>query len=312
MNAHNEQSSVVEKVAAEMREFYDAEMAPDDDVLKSWIDRLAAQPSPVVKFCLTTQPAAAQEAVYEISHVSPMNFGGFCAQIITSTKLERGTKLYAAPVTASPVGDLFVECRQCEECNHAGINDSGDNLAACLTCYWSGMAPDEDRCPECGKTGCMSAACPKCGARYKLVASAEFPASTPAAPGIDMGVPGATLTIDGETFTVDEVRAALLIDASPKGGIDLSWSLHDRVEFALRDAGFDLDEAAFVAEAASVANGDLDSPKGGSGCRYFCGGPEGHFFCNDLKLARDLVNAYDKADEWTITDLQAGNAKVQP
>jgi len=60
MNAHNEQSSVVEKVAAEMREFYDAEMAPDDDVLKSWIDRLAAQPSPVVKQNLTTQPAAAQ------------------------------------------------------------------------------------------------------------------------------------------------------------------------------------------------------------------------------------------------------------
>ena len=42
MNAHNEQSSVVEKVAAEMREFYDAEMEPDDDVLKSWIDRLTA------------------------------------------------------------------------------------------------------------------------------------------------------------------------------------------------------------------------------------------------------------------------------
>ncbi len=62
MNAHNEQSSVVEKVAAEMREFYDAEMAPDDDVLKSWIDRLAAQPSPVVKQNLTTQPAAAQES----------------------------------------------------------------------------------------------------------------------------------------------------------------------------------------------------------------------------------------------------------
>lgn len=48
------------------------------------------------------------------------------------------------------------------------------------------------------------------------------------------------------------------------GRIDPSWSLHDRVEFALRDAGFGLDEAAFVAEAASVANGDLDSPKGGS------------------------------------------------
>lgn len=38
-------------------------------------------------------------------------------------------------------------------------------------------------------------------------------------------------------------------------------------------------------------------------CRYFCDGPQGHFFCDDLKLARDLVNAYDKDDDWTITDL---------
>ncbi|WP_372483807.1 hypothetical protein AB9H29_12215 [Stenotrophomonas sepilia] len=36
------------------------------------------------------------------------------------------------------------------------------------------------------------------------------------------------------------------------GHIDPSWSLHDRVEFALRDAGFDLDEAAFVAESVSA------------------------------------------------------------
>lgn len=47
MNAHNEQASVVEKVVEEMREFYDAEMAPDDDVLKSWIDRLTARPQVV-------------------------------------------------------------------------------------------------------------------------------------------------------------------------------------------------------------------------------------------------------------------------
>lgn len=42
MSTQNEQASVVEKVAEEMREFYDAEMAPDDELLKSWIDRLAA------------------------------------------------------------------------------------------------------------------------------------------------------------------------------------------------------------------------------------------------------------------------------
>lgn len=45
-----------------------------------------------------------------------------------------------------------------------------------------------------------------------------------------------------------------------RGHIDPSWSLHDRVEFALRDAGFDLDEAAFVAEAADSASWPVEEP----------------------------------------------------
>lgn len=93
-----------------------------------------------------------------------------------------------------------------------------------------------------------------------------------AAPGIDLEqfrllanswiVEAAGIAAEAKHACADELLA--LIDASPKGVINPEWSLHDRVEFALRDAGFDLDEAAFVAEAASVANGDLDSPKGGS------------------------------------------------
>lgn len=38
--------------------------------------------------------------------------------------------------------------------------------------------------------------------------------------------------------------------------------------------------------------------------RYFCDGPEGHFYCDDLEMARKLVNMielYD--DDWTITEL---------
>lgn len=38
--------------------------------------------------------------------------------------------------------------------------------------------------------------------------------------------------------------------------------------------------------------------------RYFADGPQGHFFADDLQLARDLVNLYDKDDDWTITDLR--------
>lgn len=119
MNAHNEQSSVVEKVAAEMREFYDAEMAPDDDVLKSWIDRLAAQPSPVVKQNLTTQPAAAQEAVAWLSKdeaqlalfkaIQAIRFGNPTDdKMILDNLRHEGLWIgrYAnAPVTAAPVYD---------------------------------------------------------------------------------------------------------------------------------------------------------------------------------------------------------------
>lgn len=37
--------------------------------------------------------------------------------------------------------------------------------------------------------------------------------------------------------------------------------------------------------------------------RYSADGPQGHFETNDLELARALVNAYDKNDDWTITDI---------
>jgi len=43
----------------------------------------------------------------------------------------------------------------------------------------------------------------------------------------------------------DYARAALA--ATSKQQVDPAWSLHDRVEFALRDAGFDLDEASRIA-----------------------------------------------------------------
>ena len=53
----------------------------------------------------------------------------------------------------------------------------------------------------------------------------------------------------------NQVQAGEIIgelQATQRTKIDPSWSLHDRVEFALRDAGFGLDEAAFVAELAKA------------------------------------------------------------
>lgn len=73
-------------------------------------------------------------------------------------------------------GTVYVEARQCDECQHVGINDSADGLAACHDCDWTGPEPDEDKCPDCQRENCMAAACPQCGARYVLVAIEEIAA----------------------------------------------------------------------------------------------------------------------------------------
>ena len=71
---------------------------------------------------------------------------------------------------------IYCEARECENCGHAGINDSHTVNAACLECDWSGPSPQEDQCPACHQKGVMTAACPRCNGRYRLVAEAEIPA----------------------------------------------------------------------------------------------------------------------------------------
>ncbi len=70
----------------------------------------------------------------------------------------------------------YVECRECTECGHAGINDQVDGDSACSHCLWHGPSPDEDKCPECQREGTMSASCPQCGCRYRLIAGADIAA----------------------------------------------------------------------------------------------------------------------------------------
>ncbi len=131
--------------------------------------------SAVVKQNLTTQPAAAQEAVAP-ERVAWARNGATGSTIIPMPglhKLPHGDyDLFAAPVTAAPAVD--VETLR-------ALSDRWANDRS-----YTGSPVDDIR------------------------ALIEQPTkSTPAAPGIDMGVPGATLTIDGETFTVDEVRLVL-------------------------------------------------------------------------------------------------------
>jgi len=82
---------------------------------------------------------------------------------------------------AGGVADARYECRECNDCGHAGINDASQTVGACFSCEWSGPEPEEDKCPGCGDEGCMTAACPRCGARYRFIAELE-PAILPAEP----------------------------------------------------------------------------------------------------------------------------------
>ncbi|MGX4726117.1 hypothetical protein [Pseudomonas corrugata] len=88
-------------------------------------------------------------------------------------------KEFAAPpslVSVVPSGGyLRVEVRQCDNCNHVGINDSAVGVGACHSCEWQGVEPTEDKCPGCDSKNCMAAACPKCGARYALLAEENLP-----------------------------------------------------------------------------------------------------------------------------------------
>jgi hypothetical protein len=80
------------------------------------------------------------------------------------------------------------------------------------------------------------------------------------------------------------------------GGVEGNWEgdtypdLYDAAQMHqyARDYAAALSQTAGVVEPA----------------RYFASGPQGHFFADDLQLARDLVNLYDKDDDWTITDLR--------
>ncbi|MBB5543576.1 hypothetical protein [Paraburkholderia fungorum] len=72
---------------------------------------------------------------------------------------------------------LYVEVRECYECNHIGINDARANEAACGNpCGWHGPEPDLDKCPGCLSENVMSASCPKCGGYYRLLVDSKVSA----------------------------------------------------------------------------------------------------------------------------------------
>lgn len=70
----------------------------------------------------------------------------------------------------------YVECRECTDCGHVGINDAHQTDATCAMCDWSGPSPVEDKCPDCGNENAMGAACPKCSGRYRILAETHVAA----------------------------------------------------------------------------------------------------------------------------------------
>ena len=62
----------------------------------------------------------------------------------------------------------------------------------------------------------------------------------------------ADLRAAGCDADADRIESALTPKPAPDNRAE--WSLHDRVEFALRDAGFDYDEAFAIASIAAARN----------------------------------------------------------
>ncbi|WP_313248888.1 hypothetical protein [Stenotrophomonas acidaminiphila] len=162
--------------------------------------------SPVVKQNLTTQPAAAQEAVAKVGSDHFRSIVDWLGPIPPPNTL-----LYAAPITAAPA-DLIERCREILAWQRTGVLP-GDALRAYANARW----PDEhDPLQIAEKEAAREA--------FRILARAAA-ASTLAAPGIDLTALADRITdhlceheydIGGRDELLRHVREA--IDASPKGG----------------------------------------------------------------------------------------------
>lgn len=126
----------------------------------------------------------------------------------------------------------YVECRECTDCGHVGINDAHPTDATCAMCDWSGPSPVEDQCPDCGKENAMGAACPKCSGRYRILAETHVAA------------PIAQTALSAVTAERDRLRdaagkAIAWLDAEQNGsgvGINRRLKLCRDAENSLREA----------------------------------------------------------------------------
>ncbi|MBR8234653.1 hypothetical protein K6W26_22895 [Burkholderia sp. AU42008] len=141
--------------------------------------------------------------------------------------------------------EAYVECRQCDECGHVGINDSHPTDAACgYSCGYTGPSPAEDKCPGCGQENVMSVACPKCSGRYSLLAGETVRASSANETGAEaVTIPAGYVLVPIERSYDMRVKAILAFNAAEKDGKD-------------RDDALDAAHQAMIAAAPQPSQAD--------------------------------------------------------
>ncbi|MGQ7957636.1 hypothetical protein ACUTAF_07960 [Pseudomonas sp. SP16.1] len=193
-------------------------------------------------------------------------------------------KISASLPVGVPDGSIYVECRQCDVCQHGGINDAAAGLAACHDCDWTGTDPVEDKCPGCQSENCMAAACPKCGSRYVLVASEDIAA--PAAPAVKAEQAPVTQDLRAKLISgLDEIGALSRnlrqggCDSSDLPGLEegLTHAIDMAHELISMLEGPSLPAAGSAVPAFSVVckvcneSSTLDERRDLSGCCWSCG-----------------------------------------
>ena len=135
----------------------------------------------------------------------------------------------------------YAEARECEHCNHVGINDSAEGVATCVACQWIGDSPKEDKCPDCEAEGTMTASCPKCHHEYRLIADATLADPHPTQQGMEQPIKWPKARDVGRFG-----------DMSPDGSIRV---------------GLDADNDVYVSicDGTSVADIEFCTPGGGGG-----------------------------------------------
>lgn len=141
-----------------------------------WSAMLAAAPQPAGECCDT--PACCFRDAYVGAREDLSDWKGRAQRAEAELRRLGYAGIDASVPPSQPAGEdgpsVYVECRLCDTCEHVGINDAHSVAAACLSCEWNGPAPDEDKCPKCGRDGTMAAACPKCSGRYMFMADTEI------------------------------------------------------------------------------------------------------------------------------------------